>query len=397
MAADDGSARIEPSSAVYQEFARLYRIAQEQRPGGQDRWNGELQTRNDDKYGGLRPDGAMRLNQELVLDHLTGAPNGDPAGQGQALATVLHESKHARTQMDAPDELNAVRRLESRGLDEGLTELSAMDDFDDFIQRAGYDGVPQPAPEYAGAVSASRELLRRATSSEEERTQLLNSTLDKPVSMRWDAVADHIVRNELADVVPPDPAHQQAARAHLINEMAVDEWSVVADRAPSGELTGDLTVDGVDQAVKDLGEHYQRRPDEPYPAKVPNPHAAVGAQAGAAQQLNQEQERAISTSDLEALPPPAAETRVDVPGRAAASSQARSAGGVGARPSAVQQASRGGQGDPMRFLGAQAPAARATHQKPVLGDGARGAGSAGQAAQRMTPDRGNTPTDRGSR
>ncbi|HWD82940.1 MAG TPA: hypothetical protein VG497_28770, partial [Kribbella sp.] len=298
MATDDGMIRIEPSSAVYQEFARLYRIAQEQRPGGQDRWNGELYARTDDVYGGLRSDGTMRLNKELVLDHLTGGPSGDPVRQGQALATVLHESKHARTQMDAPDEPNALRRPESLGLDEGFTELSTMDDFQDFVQRAGYDGVPQPDPEYAGAVHASGELLQRATSSEEERSQLLNSALDKPVMMRWDTVADHIVRNELADVVPPDPAHQQAARAHLINKMAVGEWNGVQFRAQAGEMTGKLALDGVNAAVEDLGEHYQRQPDEPYPAKVPNPHAAVAAQTGTTQQLNHEQERAFSAPDL---------------------------------------------------------------------------------------------------
>src|SRR5438309_10789401 len=115
MAVEDDVTRVEPSSAAYQEFARLYRIAQEQRPGGEDRWNGQLFIRTDDVYGGLRSDGTMRLNQKLVLDHLTGEPSGDPARQGQALATVLHESKHARALMDAPDEPNALRRRESLG------------------------------------------------------------------------------------------------------------------------------------------------------------------------------------------------------------------------------------------------------------------------------------------
>ncbi|GAA3133484.1 hypothetical protein JOF29_002344 [Kribbella aluminosa] len=173
----------------------------------------------------------------------------------------------------------------------------------------------------------------------------------------------------------------------------------VQDRPPAGEMTAKLTTGRVDRAVGELREHYQLSPDEPYPAKVPNPHAAVAAQTAAAQALNHEQERAISTPDLDALPPPAAETRVDVPGRAAASSRPLSASGVGTHTPTTrgEPAGRGGHGDPMRFLGAQAPAARATHQKPSLGDGARGAGSAGQTAQRTTPDRGHSPTDRGGR
>jgi hypothetical protein len=195
MAPNDGMVRIEPSSALYQEFARLHRIAQEMHPGTMDRWNGELYARTDDKWGGLAPDGSMRLNQDLVLEHLTGGALGDdPARQAQALATVLHESKHTRVPIDAEDEPNAVRRPETMGLDEALTELSTMEDFEEFVQRAGYDGLPQPEPEYEGAVHAGNELLNRATTSKAARSKLLRSALDEPVVMRWDAIADHIVR-----------------------------------------------------------------------------------------------------------------------------------------------------------------------------------------------------------
>ena len=86
------------------------------RPGGLDRWNGELYSRTDDKYGGLTRDGTFRLNQTLVLDHLTGGEGtGDPVRQGQALATVLHESLHARVEMDAKSEPNALRKSSPSG------------------------------------------------------------------------------------------------------------------------------------------------------------------------------------------------------------------------------------------------------------------------------------------
>jgi hypothetical protein len=388
MAGNEGMVRIERSSPLYQEFARLHRIAQELRPGGENRWNGELYARTDDKWGGLAPDGTMRLNQDLVLDHLTGgALSDDPERQAQALATVLHECKHARTGIDAENEPNAVRRRESFGLNEGLVELATMEDFAEFVRRAGYDGLPQPEPEYAGAVHAGNELLSRATSSEQERSQLLHSAVDEPVVMGWDVIADHIVRNELADVVPQDPAHQQAARAHLVNQMAVGEWDGVQNRPGRGPLTADLAKAGVDRAVGQIREHYGRNPGEPYPAKVPNPAAALSTEVnkGGEQQRNltTEQSRSVGRTgpvELSQLPPPDAATRVDH----------APAAGIQHAPAA-----RSGQAEAMRFLNGQAPAARATHQRPSLGQGARGAGApAGAGVAKTGPDKGPAPTGR---
>jgi hypothetical protein len=327
----EGLVRIDPSSPLYQEVARLYRLAHELHPGGEDLWNEKLYARTDDKWGGLDREGTLRLNQQLVLDHLTGgSPSHDPQLQGQALVTVLHESLHARVKLDALHEPNAVRAPQSVGLDEGLTELASMEAYDDFVRRAGYDGAPKPQPEYAGAVHAADALLRRASNSPAERKELLQKALNQPVVMRWDTIADHIVRNQLGHVVPPTPEHQAAARAHLVNQMAVAEWSVVQNRPQAGQLTADLTVAGIDRAVADLQTHYQQRPGEPFQAKIPNPSAAV-----AAPELG-EHRRAVSRTD-----------RSDRFG-----------------PEAMR-----------RILAASAPAAGATGERPVLGDGRRGAGS----------------------
>ncbi len=410
MAADDGMVPVERSSALYQEFSRLYRIAQELHPGGDDRWNGDLYARTDDKWGGMLPDGTMRLNQTLVLDHLTGEVGDDREGQAQALATVLHESKHARAGIDAEHEPNAVRRRESFGLNEGLTELATGEDFAEFTQRAGYDGLPQPEPEYPGAVRAAGELLDRATSSEQERSQLLHSAIDQPVVMGWDTVADNIVRNELADVVPPDPAHQQAARAHLVNRMAIGEWDGVQNRPGRGPMTADLTRAGVDRAVGQLREHYQNNPGEPYPAKVPNPAAAISTDVGNDEQartvsagVEGEQSRSVSQVDLSKLPPPAAGTRVEHTAATGAQVQHTAAPAQGQQTAATgaqQPASAGvgGRGDAMRFLSDQAPAAGATNHRPELGQGARGAGApAGAGVSKPGVDKGASPPDRGGR
>lgn len=449
MADNEGMTRIDPESPVYQEVARLYGIAQEMRPGGQDLWNGELYARNDDKWGGLTRDGTFRLNETLVLDQLTGGAGTDrPELQGQAVATVLHESLHARVVVDAPNEPNAVRAGQSIALDEGLTELAAMEDYAGFAQRAGYEDAQKPDPEYAGAVHAAGELLDRASSSDTDRAELLDKALDQPVVMRWDTVADNIVRNELADTVPPDAEHQQAARAHLVNQMAVGEWNGVQNRQNGGPLVADLTNESVDRAVTQLRDHYQTTPNDPYPAKTPNPAAEVATP-------HPEQQRAATQAvDLTTLPPPDATTRLPdtqpqspqpntqeaaqptpsersegaestasesapspsgPPEGAQSTASDRSEGAQstastrseGAQPgassqtrsaSAQQTAQPAAQlNDPMRFLNNQAPAAHATRPGPSLGDGARGAGApTGPSTSRPTPDRTPTP-DRGGR
>ena len=238
--------------------------------------------------------------------------------------------------------------------------------------------MPRPTPEYQGAVHAGEALLDRATDSPEERKQLLESALDQPAVMRWDAVADHIVRNELADVVPPDPAHQQAARAQLVNQMAVAEWDGVQHRPNAGPLTADLTRAGVDRGVGQLREHYEQNPGEPYPAKVPNPAAALATQT----EQGGEQQRTMSQAGSE--PVPAARSRNSRPADRRAGSAA-----AGPAPSGRDQ-------EMMRFLDNQPSAAQAVQQRPSLGDGARGAGApAAAGVDRQTPGRGSSPTPRG--
>lgn len=310
MASDEGH-RIDPDSPIYREVARLYRIAHELRPGSSDRWNGELYSRSDGLHGGLTNDGALRLSEELVLKHLTGGERSDdPGQQGDALATVLHESLHARVEKDAKDEPNAVRALQSIGLDEGLTELATMKYYDEFVRRAGYDHAEQQDPKYPAAVQATSGLLDRATSSDAERTELLDNALDQPVAMRFDTIADSFVRKELGDTVPPDPAHQQAARAHVIEQIAESGWASVHRRDGSGTLVTEDTAVALNRSVANLKTHYAQNPNTPYPAKVLNPAA----------------------------------------------------------PSRVGS---GRQEDPLRFLNQQAPAAQATRPGDSLGNGSR--------------------------
>jgi hypothetical protein len=303
----------------------------------------------------------MRLSQDLVLRYLTGARDGmDPEAQAQALATVLHESYHSRVEFDAPAEPNAVRKPQSLGLDEGLTELQTAADFDEFAERAGYGGLVLETPEYAGAIEAAGELLSYAATSEAERVLLAASALDAPVMMRWDVVADEIVRTRLGDAVPHDSQHQQAARARLVSAMAVTGWDGVQFRREAGAVVAEDTRASLDHAIRQIREHYQSSPGRPYPSVAPNP-TAVSRGVGP----NAEQARAITSTgrkeqvDLAKFPPPAASARV---GRPLA---------VQDQPSAADSGRR--QDEPvLRGLTGQAPASRAARRPSALGDGARG-------------------------
>jgi hypothetical protein len=371
---NEGMQRIEASAPVYHEVARLYQIAKQLRPGGLDRWNGELYARFDDKWGGLGRDGTMRLNNDLVLRHLTGGQLSDnPEIQGQALATVLHESYHARSEFDARKEPNALRQPQSVGLDEGLTELAAVEDFRAFADQAGYEGVPQPSAEYPGAVRATSELLDHVSKNQADRDQLVNTALDSPVMMRWDKMADNVVRNDLP-MVPPDPQHQQAARAHLVNQMAVPGWHGVHDRRDAGPIVAADTKAALDMARGQIEQHYRDNPGSPYPARTPNP--AVNQQAA----TSNEQARGITPrgqqTDLATLPAPDATTRVGIPAATAPPSQ---------------------QDLPpeLRVLSGQAPAAHATRHAPSLGDGSRGSGKPHSSGVSRTPATRSSPGDHG--
>lgn len=365
--------RVDRASPVYQEFARLYRIARDLRPSGVDRWNGELSARTDDKWGGFQQDGSMRLSRDLVLAHLSGAADGrNPRVQAQALATVLHESGHAGAVLDAPHEPNAVRSRESRLLDEGLVECRAVEDFRLFAERAGYHGLVLDGHEYEAAVEASDQLVAYAAEGERQN-ELRRSAINQPVVMRWDAIANEVVNSKLGDVVPQDPRHQQAARAELVNAMVHPGWQNLSSRpAEAGRLAAHDSAARLDAAVGRIRQHYSDTPGQPYPAVAPNRHAAAG--------LSGEQARAMNSAGRgpEGVGVDSAQGQRSEPGRRTL------APGQVVVP-ALDPALRAA-------LSGQSPPSGAVRYAPNLGDGARGrAGGPGHESGRTL----NTPPERG--
>jgi hypothetical protein len=353
--------KVDSSSSVYKEFARLYRVVRDLRASSVDRWNGELYSRSDDVFGGVDPrTGSIRLSQQHVLDHLTGPGSAPSNAQAQALLTILHEAYHARTEIDAPQEPNAVRGRQSLALDEGLTERMATDDFRVFAQRCGYDGLTLDGHQYEGAVEAVDRLVDYAAGPDRQ-DELLRAMLDKPVVMRWEVVADEVVQNRLGDVVPQDPQHQQAARAELVHAMAHDGWVDVQHRsADGGRLVASDTEATLNAAVNRIRQHYQENPGQPYPSVAPNQAAETHLKG----------EQARGPEGLSQLPPPDPGTRVAHP----------------SSPQITNPALRAA-------LSGQAPAASATQNLPALTDGARGhSGAPNAPGQKVT-----TQTGRGER
>ncbi|MET7281544.1 hypothetical protein ABZS29_25135 [Kribbella sp. NPDC005582] len=370
--------QVDPSSEEYRRFVRLYEAARRTRPAELDRWNGELYeiVGEGGRWGSLQVDGSLQLSRELVLDKL--GPDAAPQEQAQALTTILHEAYHARVEINAVDEPNAVLSERSKALDEGLTEWVAVDDASAFAALAGYDDLPDPAPEYPHAHHATAELLEYAAGPEGARDLAIRA-LDQPVVMRWDAIADELVKNRLSDIVPADAEHQQAARAELINSMAHAGWTKLhkSTLESAGQVAAKDSTAALDAAAQRIREHYATNTAAPYASSTPNFLLARQQQH---QKVGGAQERTSSHGgeiDLTKLPPPALASRVE--GRGA---EPRNHEGA-ARPADDRQSTARRAGMPVeagteaRFLSGLAPAAGAVRHKPQLGNGARGAGAPG--------------------
>lgn len=324
---DSGDQLVPNESVAYREFARLYRIARQLRPTSVDRWNGELYATNSGVWGSANPvTGAIRLSGPLVLPYLTGATSHThPGEQAEALATVLHEATHTGMNLRAPSEPNAVRTRHSAGLTEGVAELRVMADFDAFADRAGYQELVLPRPQYPGVHATSDRLLDQAAGLNLSRKDLLKRLITGPAVMHFDALADGVVRNRLWDVVPHHPDHQQAVRAALIRPMAHLAWPELPDCSAGvgARVAAEIRVD-LNAKVDEIRRHCR------FGGGAPFGEEQYGREAG------------------------------------------RGPDAVRGDRSRVEARADGMDG--MRFLGGVAPAGGAVSRRPVLGQGGRGAG-----------------------
>jgi hypothetical protein len=363
-------ARLVPrESATYREFARLYQLARRLRPTGIDRWNGDLYATGVENWGEFAPKtGDMRLSGTLVLQRLTARPGEvTEYRRAEALATVLHEATHAGMATDAADEPNAVRTAHSQGLMEGFAEVRTVQDFPAFARLAGYPGIELPTPTYAGAYAATENLLQQAAGPAKDRLAFIAEGVHGPAVMHFDQLADGVVRNRLAEVVPFHEDHRRAVRAALVAPMLHRGWPTLKHMAAeTGIAVAEDIRRSLNSKVDEIRRHYSAHPHEVFPVDPPN--ARVG------------RERVVDRASGAAGAQKAA-------GGAGSAGPARvGSGSTGAGNSGPGRTERGtadavGARPEMRFLDGQAGAAGAVRRQPVLGDGARGRGTGDGAGQ----------------
>jgi len=391
-----------PTSTAYREFARLYQIARQLRPSAVDRWNGELYTREDAQWGSLNPTtGALRLSSYKVLPYLTG-PSGHPdrEARSQALQATLHEIYHCRVPDNVPKHVpNAVRTVESRALDEGLTEFMAASDLTTFADRAGYGPLESAGHEYPGAFEATMQLLEYAAPDRGRRESLAARALDQPVVMRWDAIADEIVRTRMDGVVPLDPWEQQTARAQLVQAMAHPTWREIEHHHKSaGQIAAHESKRALDEAIRNLHTQYGGRiltaPASPLPPDhidLPQAQRQPRTSTGARDDQDLQDLRRFVSSPARAPGGPSRTFRIPMPNDPALREPAPQAESSPVRLGVDHHVARRDASDARRgaleqnihdpahinpaaaaaFAG-QAPATGAVLNAPAVGDGSRG-------------------------
>lgn len=270
----DESRLVPRESATYREFARLYHLARRLRPTGVDRWNADLYATDTKNWGEFSPKtGDMRLSGPLVLQRLIDSPREvSRAQRAEALATVLHEATHAGMPTDAPEEPNAVRTPHSVGLMEGIAEVRAMQDFPAFARLAGHPGLDLPTPAYPGAHAATRNLLQQVSGPAKDRLTIVAEAVHGPAVMHFDQLADGVVKNRLAEVVPYKSEDRQAVRAALITAMLHRGWPTLKDMSAStGEDVAEEIRRSLNSKVDEIRHHYQANPHQPFPRRLPQP------------------------------------------------------------------------------------------------------------------------------
>jgi hypothetical protein len=119
------------------------------------------------------------------------------------------------------------------------------------------------------ATSEGAARLTRFATGGGDQQALLDSMASRQPDGRWHDLADAIMRDRLADVVPADLQHQQAARAELVNAMAHEGWN-----EPSANHAEAATesIQGAEAATTRIRDHYALH-SHPYPAAEPSHNA----------------------------------------------------------------------------------------------------------------------------
>jgi hypothetical protein len=163
------------------------------------------------------------------------------------------------------------------------------------------------------ATSSGAAQLTEFASGAGDQQALLAAMASRPPNARWQDLADAIMRDRLADVVPADTQHHQAARAELVNAMAHEGWN--APSADHGEASNE-SIQGAQAATTRIRDHYAVH-SHPYPAAEPSrnaPDLPLATDSGRSASVA-DSEQALRTALSGQTPPRATQpTRADTAG-----------------------------------------------------------------------------------
>ncbi|MEU4607984.1 hypothetical protein AB0F43_33810 [Kribbella sp. NPDC023972] len=175
---------------------------------------------------------------------------------------------------DAPAEPNAVRTNHSLGLTEGVAELRAAQDFQIFAELAGYPRLVFSEPQYAGAFIATESLVTQTSGFRVDAQLLIDRLVQGPGVMHFDQLAEAVLQNRLAEVVPFRAEDRSAVRAVLIETMLHPQWATLIHRpAQSGRSVVNDIGQALNSKVDELRRHFRSTPRVPLPATPPNTRA----------------------------------------------------------------------------------------------------------------------------
>jgi hypothetical protein len=256
--------------------------------GRPSRWNGELYEETRPNTAGSALDsGGMTVNAAKVLAAAGKAYGANrPLTEDElieardAVLTVVHEAKHLTNALgdEAAPGATPVYSPDTLALEEGLTENWAHANVDRVIQDIGMDRY-QPeiltveSIDSYPAYTAATDVLVRGTAEVTglSQSQVVDALDRADRSQRWAAVADLVIDERLAEVLPPEDREairsqlMQAMRPHLADAVATQQSDQLSDVAKSigGHQSAQRAVTALSTTTAGLEEHYRDAAAQP--------------------------------------------------------------------------------------------------------------------------------------
>ncbi|GAA1607801.1 hypothetical protein GCM10009789_72770 [Kribbella sancticallisti] len=272
---------VQPHTNEYKWVANVIRSV-EKLSGTPTRWNGELYEETRAKAAGSAlNDGGMTVNVDEVLKPVALAytagrrlTEDELIDVRDAVLTVVHEARHLTHQLgdESAPGATPVYSPDTLALEEGLTETWTHQNADAVIHDIGMDAV-QPGllgtesfDNYPAYTAATDELIRgTAEVSGLSQAQVVEGLERADRTQRWSAVADLVIDQRMADVMPPEDREVvrgqlvQAMRPHLGDVAAAQESEIQSDvgKSIAGHQSAQRATIALSTTVADIENNYR--------------------------------------------------------------------------------------------------------------------------------------------